>query len=431
MRQRPQALSQSQTLIWRAVMKTVENLAFKGGGVLGTAYVGALQALEEYKLAGSLKPTNGSPIVYGKVKRVAGTSAGAICAALVALGNNAKEIDGIMDSMKFTDLVDVDKDFPANGGLCLGISFLNWMEAQVKAIMKKDHATFIDLFDLARENPLYKDLHVFSHQVASGRTFEFSAQSTPHVPISQAVRASMSIPMFYVPWQFGGDLQDSYPGEFVDGGVAFNYPISAFDSGQPAPLTIGIFLTPLSYTTQGPLDTLMHYILNCYNCSEELKAFAEAMFELIKLGPYNDSNVKQLQSQVSLSAAPGATQDVKLVFEIIAALGAAWALWEYNGDIEAAIEEFETLLDDWLENIPGWDELVKFLKLVELWGSAIGSVLNTPTNFVFERDAQRSIVLNTLGYSFIDFWMPECNKMKLRAAGYNSAEKYLSLIMYS
>jgi Patatin-like phospholipase len=296
MRQRPQALSQSQTLIWRAVMKTVANLAFKGGGVLGAAYVGALQALEEYKLAGSLKPTKGSPIVYGNVKRVAGTSAGAICAALVALGNNAKEIDGIMDSMKFTDLVDVDPDFPANGGLCLGINFLNWMESQVKAIMDKDHATFTDLSARAQNNPLYKDLHVFSHQ---------------------------------------------------------------------------------------------------------------------------------------LSAAPGATQDVALVFEIIAALGVAWALWEYNGDIEAAIEEFEKLLKNWVEKIPGWDELVKFVKLVELWGSAIGSVLNTPTNFVFERDAQRSIVLNTLGYSFIDFWMPECNKMKLRAAGYNSAEKYLSLIMYS
>ena len=33
-------------------MKIVENLAFKGGGVLGAAYAGALTALEEYRLVG-------------------------------------------------------------------------------------------------------------------------------------------------------------------------------------------------------------------------------------------------------------------------------------------------------------------------------------------------------------------------------------------
>jgi predicted acylesterase/phospholipase RssA len=413
-------------------MKIVENLAFKGGGVLGAAYVGALRALEDYKLAGNTKTTGESPIVYGNVKRVAGTSAGAICATLVALGKNAGQIGGILNSMKFTEFVDVDPNFPQNGGLCLGKAFLAWMDNQVKLVLNKDNATFADLADRARNNPLYKDLHVFAHQVASGRTFEFCAQTTPHVPISQAVRASMSIPMFFVPWQFGEGLNRDYPGEFVDGGVAFNYPISAFDSGQADTLTIGVFLTPLSYTTEGPLEMLMHFILDYYNCSEELRAIAEAIFELIKLGPYTDSHMKQLQSQLSSSAAQGATKDsLELVFAIIAALFAAWTLWKNKGDIEAAIAEFEKLLEKWVESIPGWDQLVKFVKLVELWSSAIGSVLNTPTNFVFERDAPRSIIVNTLGYSFIDFWMPECNKRKLQAAGYNSAIEYLNLIMYS
>jgi predicted acylesterase/phospholipase RssA len=69
----------------------------------------------------------------------------------------------------------------------------------------------------------FKDLRVFSHEAASGRTFEFCAQSTPDVPIAQAVRASMSIPIFFVP----SDLAKRYPGDFVDGGVAYNDPISA------------------------------------------------------------------------------------------------------------------------------------------------------------------------------------------------------------
>jgi predicted acylesterase/phospholipase RssA len=413
-------------------MKSVENLAFKGGGVLGVAYVGALKALEEYRLAGNLKDKNGNVItVYGDVKRVAGTSAGAICAALVALGKNAEELDTIMDKMKFSDFADRDPNFPLNGGICLGANFLNWMEAQVKSVFEIDWATFADLAALAKRNPLYKDLHVFSHQVATGRTFEFSAQSTPNVPISQAVRASMSIPIFYVPWHFDPYLRQAYPGDFIDGGVAFNYPVSAFDSGQANSLTLGFFLTALSYTTQGLLETLMHWVLDAYKCPQDLRAVAEAMFELIKLGPYDPSQLQSMRSQLSSSGVQGTPEDIELVLAILAAAYVAWVILQDGGDIVAALEAFVKEVEQFLGSIPALEELAAFLKVVGRWYSVMVSTLNTPTNFVFKRDAQRSIMVNNLGYSFTDFWLPECNKMKLRAAGYNSAAEYLSLIMYN
>jgi predicted acylesterase/phospholipase RssA len=51
---------------------TIDNLVFKGGGVLGAAYAGAITALEdEGKLQG--------------VKAVAGTSAGSLVALLLSL----------------------------------------------------------------------------------------------------------------------------------------------------------------------------------------------------------------------------------------------------------------------------------------------------------------------------------------------------------
>jgi predicted acylesterase/phospholipase RssA len=50
---------------------------FEGGGALGTAYVGALMALQEHRIW---------------FKRVAGTSAGAITAAMIAAGYSASEI---------------------------------------------------------------------------------------------------------------------------------------------------------------------------------------------------------------------------------------------------------------------------------------------------------------------------------------------------
>lgn len=54
-------------------MRKIENLVFKGGGVLGIAYSGGVEALDE---AGILKD----------IKSVAGTSAGSIMSAILSLG---------------------------------------------------------------------------------------------------------------------------------------------------------------------------------------------------------------------------------------------------------------------------------------------------------------------------------------------------------
>ena len=56
---------------------------FEGGGVKGIALAGALHAFEEADF---------------RWQNLAGTSAGAITAALVAVGYSATEIKGIMDS---------------------------------------------------------------------------------------------------------------------------------------------------------------------------------------------------------------------------------------------------------------------------------------------------------------------------------------------
>lgn len=409
-------------------MKIVENLAFKGGGVLGAAYAGALTAFEEYRLVGHSGGTK--PVVYGNVQRVAGTSAGSICAALVALGHNAAEINDLMGGLQFTEFVDPTANPLLDGGFCYGAAFLNWMEKRVAEVLGKPDATFADLAARAANDARFKDLHVFSHQVSGGRTFEFCAQSTPDVPIAQAVRASMSIPIFFVPWTFSGDLAKSYPGLFVDGGVAFNYPISAFDSGPGNNLTLGILLEQLSYEQQGLLDVAFHGALDALGAPQGVRTIAEALLEAVKIGPLDMTKIEALRSRAR-ETAPQGGNDLMLAIEIVVAAALAWDIWRQSGDIAKTIEAFIAAVEQYLANSPAWQALVKFLNVVGRWFSIIGTIVNSPTNVVFERDAQRSVVVNTLGYSFVDFWMPDCNKRKLVDAGYNSARKYLSLIMYS
>src|SRR5689334_19675494 len=71
----------------------VRNLVFQGGGVKGIAYVGVLGALEE---AGAL----------ATVTRVAGTSAGAITAALVACGATAADLSDALTHTSFSSFCD-------------------------------------------------------------------------------------------------------------------------------------------------------------------------------------------------------------------------------------------------------------------------------------------------------------------------------------
>lgn len=229
----------------------IENLVFKGGGVLGIAYAGAIEVLEE---KGILQQT----------QRVAGTSAGAITAALVSLNYNATEITQIVNATDFKSFKDgkVIGDtihFMSKYGFYKGVAFLNWMQQRLVDKGFEATATFQDL-----KNKGCKDLHVFASDLNTKNLREFSAELTPTVPVAEAVRASMSIPLFFEAWQFSNSNPNNHI--YVDGGMMYNYPITVFDTnGLPNMQTLGLFLENLGPTP--PPDNLttgefFHYVRN-------------------------------------------------------------------------------------------------------------------------------------------------------------------------
>src|SRR4030095_13838298 len=66
----------------------VENLVFEGASIRGIGYAGAISELEKNQL------------IPG-IKRVAGTSAGAVTALLVSLGYSSEEIISIISTTNF------------------------------------------------------------------------------------------------------------------------------------------------------------------------------------------------------------------------------------------------------------------------------------------------------------------------------------------
>ena len=103
-----------------------KNLVFEGGGVKGIAYAGAIEVLE----------TSG---VLQQIGAVAGTSAGAITAALVSMRFSAAEIKEIIWDTKFSTFEDHKSYIHifTKYGLYEGDTFLAWMKSQVAAWVKK------------------------------------------------------------------------------------------------------------------------------------------------------------------------------------------------------------------------------------------------------------------------------------------------------
>jgi NTE family protein len=224
-------------------MDTIKNLAFKGGGILGIAYAGAIKVLEDNKM---LAP----------IEKVAGTSAGAITATLVALEYNAKEIYNIVNSTDFKTFEENHKthklgvlnkvkeaeNLIENYGLYDGDAFLNWMRKQITGKGLPETATFKDF-----KNAGMKDLHVFATDLNTQGLREFSFQATPDVVVAEACRASMSIPLFFEAWSFTNNIPNDHI--YVDGGMIYNFPITTFDNtGGANPDTMGFFLSNLTGT---------------------------------------------------------------------------------------------------------------------------------------------------------------------------------------
>lgn len=238
---------------------------FEGGGAKGAAHIGALQAVED----------NGLQIIG-----VAGTSAGALIAVLAAIGLESADIMSATDPAD--NLLARSKKSPVDllgkagwkrlqgllrGGpklakaiaFCGAIvsfpfaprSFLTALtvyrylghfstseiQTFINAVIRErlirvnDEAGFgwdvpdiIRFGDLARGWPTVMPLKIIVTDVDRGTLEILDAQSAPDVVVSEAVAASISIPLVFRP----AAIPSFREGRFADGGLVSNLPIWAF-----------------------------------------------------------------------------------------------------------------------------------------------------------------------------------------------------------
>jgi len=191
-------------------------LVFEGGGVKGIAYVGAMQVLAEKG-------------ILPHIQRVGGTSAGAINAVLLGLNYSLAETESILKSLNFKSFLDDswglirDSDRLLNKfGWYKGDFFREWIGELIHQKTGNREATFGEV-QRQKAAKGFKDLYFMGTNLSTGFAEVFSPEHTPRDCVADAVRISMSIPLFFAAKRnFRDDV-------YVDGGLVDNYPIKLFD----------------------------------------------------------------------------------------------------------------------------------------------------------------------------------------------------------
>lgn len=223
----------------------------EGGGMRAIAHVGALCAAEARGY---------------RWQQCAGTSAGALLAALLAAGYTAVEMRALLAD---TDFARFGRDqgprgywstqllrLLCKGGLHTGDYLETFLRAHLQARGKR---CFGDLLLAGQEHepltsPFRYRLIVIASDITNGRMLRlpqdlaFYGQNPDELDIALAVRMSTSIPFFYKPILRRDCAGHAY--RVVDGGLLSNFPIGIFDvAGAPAYPTLGFRLVDPPSTT--------------------------------------------------------------------------------------------------------------------------------------------------------------------------------------
>jgi NTE family protein len=150
---------------------------------------------------------------------------------MVALRYDADYIKDLMFQLNFNTfkdgsfLGDVKRLFEKYGWY-KGDAFLKFMQGQIANKTGNPKSTFGDL-----KSSGFRDLYIVGTDLTTREYHVFSHESNPEMEVADAVRISMSIPLFFASRTFKNNLS-SKEDVFVDGGVLNNYPITLFDDSK-------------------------------------------------------------------------------------------------------------------------------------------------------------------------------------------------------
>ncbi|MFB5660773.1 patatin-like phospholipase family protein [Alteribacillus sp. HJP-4] len=226
---------------------------FEGGGVRGIAFAGAVEAMEEENV---------------QWERLAGTSVGAVIAALLAGGYTSVEIKEAMRNFDYAKLRGETflNRIPLIGNLAelifhFGIYKNDYLKDWIDSLLHaKGIKTFADL-------PSDK-LKIIASDISNGLMLILPDDldryhMTPaDVKISTAVMMSASMPFYFRPVKWKSNLQ--HTSYILDGGLLSNFPIWIFDVEKPRFPTFGFRFIKDEVRIDPVIPTPFHLFQNIF-----------------------------------------------------------------------------------------------------------------------------------------------------------------------
>jgi predicted acylesterase/phospholipase RssA len=235
---------------------------FEGGGVRASAFAGAFAEATESGMSFS---------------KVAGTSAGALTASLIAAGATPEYIDDHLSRTNFADFLvpPISEEGPFRGrrllrclrlltfgrlrsaitlaiysGLYSSRGVQIWVEERLKELLSKRIPDVLTRPVRFEDMPIPLDL--VAADILHGQPKHWSKEETPRDSVSKAVRCSCSIPFFFQAVKDGSDI-------CVDGGTLSNLPSFLFSNKNPrnaGRFSARIIAFRLNQTASGDKDKL-------------------------------------------------------------------------------------------------------------------------------------------------------------------------------
>ena len=307
--------------------------------------------------------------ILKNIKQVAGTSAGAMVAVLVGLGYTADELKDVLWNINFKDILDSTNVWSDTSrlikdyGWYKGDFFRDLMARYIKDKTGNGEATFKDIKKMKKAGKPFRDIYLIGTDLTTGYSKIFSATHTPNVKVADAARISMSIPLIFAAVKGINGDDDIY----VDGGLLDNYAIKIFDRED------------FVFDKDNIRRTEYYKKIN-----EKLKPKDAPMkgIEDINEFVYNKETLGfrlDAQEDICLFLDPNANpkkKEIKGIFTYIKALVTTLIDFQNNVHLHS---------DDW----------------------------------------QRTVYIDTLGISSIDFKISDSKKQKLVESGINYTEAYL------
>lgn len=213
------------------IKTTINALVFEGGGILGTAHIGALSvAVNHFDMS--------------KVKVFAGASAGSMVATLCACRIPIDMIHDAIKTISYPDMLDDDYGFLCDAKRLLtkfGYHKGDMLETIFSNILEKCIGNSeITIGEIYQKYDSYLIIPVTEMFKSCCKTKYFTPDSDPDVKVATIVRYSSSYPFIF-----------ACKNNYSDGGILDNYPIKKVNERIPLESILGFKFN----TTKNTKDT--------------------------------------------------------------------------------------------------------------------------------------------------------------------------------